>query len=147
MRRAEVVIRNYFDDIDPIEMRKNPERQFMSPAKAESIVHRHDPPHPPPQPPQPLPPPHDEPLLHDELLLLHDELPLLHELLLLLLLSEPQPVSVAQEPSDFFFRCSANGPSAPEADSAPTPNTAAIIIGSTAAPGVFNDTAPPRNPP
>src|SRR5688572_3031877 len=67
VRRAEVIVGNNFDDVDSIEIRKNPERQFCTPSKAKSITHGHD----PPQPPHP-PPPHELPPLHDELLVLHE---------------------------------------------------------------------------
>src|SRR5687768_18594434 len=98
MRRAEVIVGNDFDDIDPIEMRKYPERQLLSPSKAKSIVHWHHPPQ-PPQPP-PHPPPHELP---HELPLLHELLPLLHEL--------PQSLSVAHEfECAFFFSWGNNSP-------------------------------------
>ena len=58
-----MILGNEFDDIDAIEMRQDPGRQFRPPAEPEAVA-RAQLPH-PPQPPPP-PPQDDPPLPQDE---------------------------------------------------------------------------------
>src|SRR5262245_5165187 len=125
-RRAEEIVGNDFDDVDPIEIREYPERQRRSPTESESITHVHDQPPQPPQPP-PQPPPHELP----------QELP--HEL--------PQ-----EELPHELDVCCARGNNLlayvnPSPCRAPTPNTAASIIGSAVAPPGTRNISRSRNPP
>ena len=57
-RGSEIIVGNDFDQIDPVEMRKNPGGELGTPAEAEPVAAQL-PPH-PPQPPPP-PPPQPEP--------------------------------------------------------------------------------------